>query len=234
MLRRWTVVAAASAALSLARPAYAEEPTLEEAPLQLREMLHRDAARAQRARIYNGVFGLVGSGATVASGTFALPAVEDTFRTTNASIVIVVGVLGLGGTAYGMVTRSPLERLAASYDRFALDLSIPAEERLFAGEQGLRDAAKREATGRRIEGITGIVVGLALGGLALSLATATSFTTTERTSLTSFSAVSAFMSAGSGVGRLWFERSGAELALEHWETTRGTRSDLAGGYSVGF
>lgn len=211
--------------------AHADEPTLEDAPLQLRKILIIDAQRAQRARIYGGVFGLVGAGTTVASGAFALPAADDTFRMANASAVIVIGSLGLGGAAYGMVARSPLERLADSYGPVALDLRIPAEDRLFTGEQGLREAARMEQKGRRIEGVTNIVVGVALGGLALSLASASSFTPTERMSLTSFSAVSAFMSVGSGIGHLWFERSGAELALEHWQTTRSSwPSDLGGGY----
>jgi hypothetical protein len=43
------------------------------------------------------------------------------------------------------------------------------------------------------------------------------------------------MSAGSGVGRLWFQRSSAELALEHWQTMRsGWPGDLAGSCAHAF
>lgn len=198
-----------------------------DAPLRLRDMLRLEARRARAGRYYAGSLSVLGAGAATAAGVISLTTAEsaDTARKTYSYVIVVSGGLGLVSSLYGMVSQSPLERLTETYEPIATDDRLPAEQRLQTGEQGLREVAAIDATSRRIGGITSIVLGTGLGGLAVWFGTTKDLSSSERLFLGTFTGISSILAIGSGIGRLWYQRGDAEIALAHWESARGTRHD---------
>lgn len=242
----------APAAALTATPTPAASEVDEDLPLRFRDMLRLEASRARTSRYFNGALSIVGSGGVVAAGVWSLTSAQpgDDGRKYISYLIIGTGGLGLLSAVLGLFGQTPIERLYEAYAPFADDKKFSADQRLREGEEALRGMAASDAASRRIGGITNIVVGAALGGLAVFFGVSTTLfpNPDDRLVLGMLTGVSALVAVGSGIGQLWFQRGPAELALEHWEAARGLRREAfvltpvlsplrngaAGGFSMTF
>jgi hypothetical protein len=199
----------------------------EDLPLRFRDMLRLEASRAKASRYFNGTLSIIGGGGVVAAGVYSLTTAADgdSLRKDISYLIIGTGGLSVLSAVLGMFGQTPIERLYESYAPFADDHKYSAEQRLREGEEALRGMAASDESSRRINGITNIVVGAAIGGLAVFFAASSVFPDDDRIVLGTLTGVSALVAIGSGIGQLWFQRGPAELALEHWEAARGLRRE---------
>jgi hypothetical protein len=222
----------------------------EDLPLRFRDMLRLEASRARAGRYFNGTLSILGGAGVVTAGVVSLTTAADgdTARKDISYLIIGTGGLSLLSSLLGVFGQTPIERLYDAYAPFAEDHKFTAAQRLSEGEDALRQMASSDASSRRIGGITNIVVGVALGGLAVFFGVSTLFNPDDRIVLGTLTGVSALVAVGSGIGQLWFQRGPAEVALEHWEAARGlrhealtltpmlapTRNGAMGGFSLSF
>ncbi len=190
-------------------------------------MLRLEASRARTGRYFNGVLSTLAGAGVVVAGVVSLTTAADgdNARKDISYIIIGTGGLGLLSSVLGLFGQTPIERLYEAYAPFAEDPKFTADQRLREGEEALRQMAESDTTSRRIGGITNIVVGAALGGLAIFFGVSTLFTPDDRIVLGTLTGVSAVVAIGSGIGQMWFQRGPAEVALEHWEAARGLKHE---------
>ena len=199
----------------------------EDLPLRLRDMLRLEASRAKASRYFNGTLSIIGGGGVVAAGVYSLTTAADgdSLRKDVSYLIIGTGGLSVLSAVLGMFGQTPIERLYESYAPFAEDHKYSADQRLREGEEALRGMAASDEASRRIGGITNIVIGAVVGGLAVFFAASSVFPDNYRIVLGTLTGVSALVAIGAGIGQLWFQRGPAELALEHWEAARGLRRE---------
>ena len=198
----------------------------QDAPYRLRDVLRFEAERGRMARYFDGVvFTLAGIGIVTAGVTsLALTSTSDPdARTARAQAYVMIaggGVVTVASLVHALVPSS-VEKLARSYETDAEDTRVPAERRVYLGEEALRAAARSDMTTRRITGAVTIVAGLGLAVLAVWRSTLTESSKSDRTVSGTLTAASSLVTVGSGVAQIWFLRGPSEVALAHWEASQG-------------
>ncbi len=240
-IRLLAVSVALAASVVVAMPVHADEPPAavvpvpapigspaakRDLPLRFRDMLAFEAERARPERLFNGVIGAVSSTGLIAAGAISLATADST--DTNASVVRSYGwiMLSIGSTAFlasiiGMIPRSSAESLLIEYEPVAKDTRYDPEWRVRRGEDMLRAQARKDANMRLVFGIANILAGIGVAGISVWRATWTGITPEDRAISGTLTGASAILAIGQGVGRIWFQRSSAEVALVHWEATQG-------------
>jgi len=137
-----------------------DDPT----PVRLSAFIANAAATQRRARIVDGVVGMLLAGGSIAAGSviLAIPNQSDGTKALGW-VAIVVGGVAVLTSVFGLFSRGSLELLDEAYTPIARDKSIPAQKRLATGEDALESIAASGKRGRIIGGVTSIVLGVGFG-----------------------------------------------------------------------
>jgi hypothetical protein len=202
-----------------------DDPT----PVRLSAIIAEAASVQRRARIAEGVLGIVAGGGGITTGAILFGVASGP----NADGTKIIGgiAIGFGGltvltSAWELFSRGALERLDEAYAPIAHDKSIPADKRLAEGEQALEALASSGRSSRMWSGVTSIILGVGLGIAAAPIAYAVapegSTTTTGADAATIRAYVgiglglSAFLMLASGVTTIVVKRTEAEQLWNLW------------------
>ena len=193
----------------------------EDDPLRLLQLIRGEADRQKAARIGGAITSIVVGAGVATTGALLLGASDDTYYKVFGWVTIGMGVLTGVSSLIAFFSGGSLERLADAYAPIAEDTSIPASGRRARGETTLRAVAANEKSLRTINGVSEIILGVAVGALGVGLALSLDVGNSFRIPLAVAAGFAGVSGVSSGIGEIAWRRGPAEVAIEHWDAARG-------------
>lgn len=193
----------------------------EDDPLRLLQLIRGEADRQKLARIGGAITSIVAGAGIATTGALILSSSDSTYYKVFGWVTVGSGILTGLTSILTFFGSSSLEKLADAYAPIAEDEHIPAAVRRAKGEEGLRAIASSEKQYRMINGVTGIILGVAAGALGVGVALSLDETQSLRVPLAFVAGFAGISAVSASIGQLVWIRGPAEVAIEHWDAARG-------------